>query len=200
MSFESLSEEELVQAARNAAPGDVRAFEQLVRLHHKRILANCRFLTRDQTNFEDLAQEVFVKAYFGLKGFEGQSSFGHWLKRIKVNHCLNHLKQREGKVAIGMEDESLESDTRLHVEPVAIESIHAKDTRSKIERVLGMLPLTLRVPLVMRDMDEFSYDEVAKSLGIGLSAAKMRIKRAREEFRRLYDSTGSGTKGVQADG
>ena len=88
-------DEDLVRAARDAREGDLQAFEQLVDRHRKRILADCRYLTRDENNSEDLAQEVFVKAFFGLRNFEGRSSFRHWLQRIKVNHCLNHLKKRE---------------------------------------------------------------------------------------------------------
>ncbi|MBM3763550.1 MAG: hypothetical protein FJW36_25370 [Acidobacteria bacterium] len=77
---------ELLQAALKAPEGDLRAFEELVARYHRRILANCRYLTRDEQYYEDLAQEVFVKAFFALKSFEGRSSFRHWLKRIKVNH------------------------------------------------------------------------------------------------------------------
>lgn len=186
--FDVLSEEELVHAAIHAPEGDVRAFERLVYIHQKRLLENCRHLTRDESNFEDLAQEVLVKAYFGLPKFEGKSSFGHWLKRIKVNHCLNHLKRQEGRTAVDIEEHGIQYDERLQVLPSIEATLDLADTRGRIRKVLNFLPLTLRVPLVMCDMDDMSYDEISQSLGIGLSAAKMRIKRAREEFRRLYDS------------
>src|SRR6476619_5724896 len=90
-------DEELLQAARNAPEGDLRAFEQLIALYQKRILADCVYLTRDASNSEDLAQEVFVKAYFALRAFEGRSSFRHWLQRIKVNHCLNYIKKQASR-------------------------------------------------------------------------------------------------------
>src|SRR5271165_5909633 len=92
-----LTDEELLQAVREAPEGDLRAFEQLVQRYRKRILADCRYLTRDENNAEDLAQEVFVKAFFGLNCFESRSSFRHWLQSIKVHHCLSFLKKREGK-------------------------------------------------------------------------------------------------------
>lgn len=177
-------ERELVAAARQSPEGDTRAFEELVELHQKRILANCRYLTRDESNYEDLAQDVFVKAYFGLKRFEGQSTFGHWLKRIKVNHCLTHLKKR--KTAVGMGEELQQDDERFSVAAVAERKLEELSKRQRIRQVLEALPLTLRVPLVMVDMDDLSYEEVAAALGISLSAVKMRIKRGRDEFRRLY--------------
>ena len=178
-------DEELVQAARDAREGDLRAFEQLVERHRKRILADCRYLTRDENNSEDLAQEVFVKAFFGLKTFEGRSSFRHWLQRIKVNHCLNHLKKREvGDVLI--DEEAVEGYEQLHVPAAEQQNMEAMGSRQRIDAILNSMPATLRIPLVMCDMDELSYDEIAASLGIGLSAVKMRIKRGREQFRRRY--------------
>src|ERR1035441_5068449 len=83
----------LLEQARTAPEGDLRAFEQLIQQYQKRIVADCRYMTRDESNSEDLAQEVFVKAFFGLRRFEGRSSFRHWLQRIKVHHCLNYLKK-----------------------------------------------------------------------------------------------------------
>jgi RNA polymerase sigma-70 factor, ECF subfamily len=182
------AEEELVRAARNAPEGDARAFEQLVNLHHRRILANCKFLTRDESNFEDLAQEVFVKAYFALKNFEGNSTFGHWLKRIKVNHCLNHMKRGQGRGTVGVDEPGVENAESLRVAPDAVRHLESLDDQRRIAAILEMMPATLRVPLVMRDMDELSYEEVAAGLGIGLSAAKMRIKRGRELFRQMYEA------------
>ena len=88
------SDEELLKEARKAPEGDLRAFEQLVLRHQRRVVANCRNITRDPNNAEDLAQEVLVKAFFGLHLFEGRSSFAGWLQRIKINHCLNHLKKQ----------------------------------------------------------------------------------------------------------
>ena len=93
---------ELLHAAQSAPEGDLRAFEELVRRYQNRIRANCRYLTRDDNNVEDLTQEVFVKAYFGLSKFEGRSTFRHWIKRIKVNHCLNHMGRK--KETVGLED------------------------------------------------------------------------------------------------
>lgn len=177
---------DLLQAAFNAPEGDLRAFEQLVERYQRRILANCRYLTRDEKYYEDLAQEVFVKAFFGLKTFEGRSSFRSWLKRIKVNHCLNHLKKEEGKKSQSIDDENSGTFEKLQVEPNAERNMEIQDRQVRIEAILNSLPPTLRIPLVMCDMDELSYEEIAESLGIGLSATKMRIKRAREQFRERY--------------
>jgi RNA polymerase sigma-70 factor, ECF subfamily len=176
-----------VEAARRAPEGDLRAFEELVLRHQKRVLANCKYLTRDDANYEDLAQDVFVKAFFGLKTFEGRSTFQGWVKKIKVNHCLTHMKKQAGKLSSAIEEGSEEQISQLQVGAVAELNVQADEQRRSIEEVLGAMPDTLRVPLVMCDMDEMSYEEVAAALGLGLSAVKMRIKRGREMFRELYE-------------
>jgi RNA polymerase sigma-70 factor (ECF subfamily) len=179
-------DEELLRAARNAPEGDLRAFEQLIALYRKRILADCVYLTRDDSSSEDLAQEVFVKAFFGLRSFEGRSSFRHWLQRIKVNHCLNHMKKRASRNEVTLEEAPFEDIEELRVEPQASRDLESLETRARIEAILHSLPATLRVPLIMRDMDDLSYEEIAAALNLGLSAVKMRVKRAREHFRALY--------------
>ncbi len=188
-------DEELLQAAREAPEGDLRAFEQLVVRYQNRILTNCRYLTRDNSNAEDLSQEVFLKAYFGLPKFEGRSSFRHWLNRIKVNHCLNHLKKEGGKEALAIDEDAVEGFKELHVAPQADKRVEQSEDRERIERILAAMPSTLRVPLIMRDMDDLSYDEIAAALGLRLSAVKMRIKRGREYFRRLYANPEPATQG-----
>lgn len=176
----------LLQAIKEAREGDIRAFEQLVERYQRKILADCRYITRDENNSEDLAQEVFVKAYFAIRQFEGKSSFRHWLQRIKVHHCLNHLKKRGGKGESALDEEAMAGHQQLQVPPVAERKLEAEGRRMQVGEILNSMPATLRVPLVMCDMDELSYEEIAASLGIGLSATKMRIKRGREQFRLLY--------------
>lgn len=185
---------ELVDRARSALQGDMRAFEQLIGRHQTRVLANCRYITKSSADSEDLAQEVFVKAYFGLKSFEGRSQFKTWLQRIKVNHCLNFLRKNEGKSFQNIEDPALAVSPNLQVEESADGRAWDLEARARISRVLDSLPDTLRIPLLLRDMDGLSYEEIAETLRIGLSAVKMRIKRGREEFRARYAGGSDGSE------
>jgi len=178
-------EDQLFEQARKAPEGDLRAFESLVRQNQNRIVADCRHITRDESVAEDLAQEVFVKAYFGMHNFEGRSSFRHWLQVIKVHHCLNHLKRaRKNQVSLDNEEEGMTNAVELSTADKTLERL---SDRQRIHLILESMPETLRLPLVLRDMDELSYEEVAANLNISLSAAKMRIKRAREWFRERYE-------------
>lgn len=190
-------DEDILNDVRRAPEGDLRAFEQLVERHQRRVVANCRYITRDANNSEDLAQEVLVKAYFGLKKFEGKSTFRHWLQKIKINHCLNYVKKQEGRSHISIEGTQVEELDQFQVPAVAHAQVEAKNDREMIGSILDSMSSTLRTPLILCDMDELSYEEVAQTLGIGLSAAKMRIKRAREEFRRLYKIRQGQDRGVK---
>ena len=185
------SDEALLLQALHAPEGDLRAFEELALRYQKRVVANCRSITRDPNNAEDLAQEVLVKAFFGLRGFERKSSFAHWLQRIKINHCLNHLKKHKDHAFVDLGDPDVDEFEELKVKVTAEQLAGAIGERQMISAVLESMPSTLRIPLVLCDMDELSYEEVAQSLGIGLSAAKMRIKRARDDFRARYEKVRS---------
>jgi RNA polymerase sigma-70 factor (ECF subfamily) len=180
------NDEALVQAALRAPEGDTVAFAELVRRHQSTVLANCRHLTRSPDDAEDLAQEVFVKAFFKLSSFEGRARFLTWLKRIKVNHCLNYLKSKRGRSYLDISDVALSGEPALGADDEAMTGLEREQVRQRIREVLDALPDALRVPLVMCDVDELSYADIQAELGLGLSATKMRIARARQEFRRRW--------------
>jgi RNA polymerase sigma-70 factor (ECF subfamily) len=186
------SDEALVAQVRQSRDADTRAFELLVSRHQRRVLANCRYMTNAHHDAEDLAQEVFVKAYFALEGFEGRSQFKTWLQRLKINHCLNYLRRRQGVTEVPLADDDDDGAQVGSQAPTITRELELRDDRARIAATLGSMGETLRVPLVLRDVDGLSYDEIAERLGIGLSAVKMRIQRGRAEFRRVFTTLGGG--------
>jgi RNA polymerase sigma-70 factor (ECF subfamily) len=191
-------DEELLQEALRAPEGDLRAFERLVLRYQRKVVANCRYITRDQNNCEDLAQEVLVKAFFGLRSFEGRSSFAAWLRRIKVNHCLDHLRKQMKLSFVGIEEQDVLELDQLKVKITAENMAGVISDHQLIGEVLDSLPSILRIPLLLRDMDELAYEEVAQSLGISMPATKMRIKRARELFRERYEKAQSESMALRS--
>ncbi len=185
---ETDSDEQLVERARQGGHRDTRAFDALVRRHQRHVVTNCRILTRASADAEDLAQEVFVKAFFGLARFEGRAQFRTWLQRIKVNHCLNHLRQARAATLVDLDTVAPEDHEAMRSQPTADLDLQHEADRERIVQVLDAMPDTLRMPLMLRDGDGLAYEDVARALGISLSAVKMRIKRAREEFRRRFAS------------
>jgi len=191
--FDQQPDDRLVELAQAEGSCDTRPFEALVGRYQGFVVANCRVITRSPADAEDLAQEVFVKAFFGLRRFEGRAQFRTWLQRIKVNHCLNHLRKTRGAILVDIEDETTAGHEALQTAPTAGDRLEADDDRDRILRVLDAMSDTLRVPLMLRDGDGLSYEDIALQLGTGLSAVKMRIKRAREEFRTRFAAAQAGT-------
>ena len=192
------TDEELVERARAAAEGDLSAFEALVKRHRNKVTTNCRYISGSSSDAEDLAQEVFLKAFFALKGFEGRALFRTWLQRIKVNHCLNHVKRKAGKSFVPVEDLEIVGAEEIRVAPQAESHVRSRNQRERIEQALEALNDTLRIPLIMRDMDQLSYQEIADELDLKLSAVKMRIKRGRQEFQRIYTELEQGNQETSA--
>jgi len=173
----------LVERARRAPAGDTRAFDELMARHRGRVVANCRYLAPSPNQAEDLAQEVLVKAYFALRKYERRSKFSTWLYRIKVNHCLNHRRaEKKHGADVAIDDVVLDA-AELRVTPAAEAELTRQADVAKVRLAVAALSDTLRVPLVMRELDEMSYEEIAQALAISLSAVKMRILRARQELR-----------------
>ena len=116
------------------------------------------------------------------------------MTRIKINHCINFVKKKR-LVLVDMDDPGVQGRQEMSVDPAGTRSVRRGEMRDRIGATLDMMSETLRVPLILRDMDELSYQEIADQLGIGLSAVKMRIKRGREEFRLLYQELEPGDEG-----
>ncbi len=186
--IQSKSDSDLVLQAQASISTDMRAFDTLVNRYRQKVLANCRYITKSADDSEDLAQEVFVKAFFGLRNFEGRSEFRTWLNRIKVNHCLNFIKKNKGKSFEELDAEHLSGHPDLKTDVTPDRGVANMEKRERIAAVLEEMPDTLRIPLLMRDLDGLAYEDIASTLGIGLSALKMRIKRGREEFRARYSA------------
>ena len=187
MTFDpSTTDEELLRLAKDARQGDTRPFQELVRRHERKVLTNCRYLSGSPGDAEDLAQEVFIKVFFGLAGFEGRASFETWVRRIKSNHCINFLKKKRVPT---IDVDPVVAENAARTNPKAERALEQESTQQRVGAVLLEMTETLRIPLVLRDMDGMAYDEIGQQLGIGLSAVKMRIKRGREEFRRIFDAS-----------
>jgi RNA polymerase sigma-70 factor (ECF subfamily) len=188
--FKDASIEELIEDSQRAEIGDHRAFDELVSRHHGKVLANCRYLTQSDDDAEDLAQEVFVKAYFGLKRLKSRSKFTGWLQKIKVNHCLNFIRKHRRGEKIDLESEPAKRSEEFHVPAGTAGDLEKRYQEKLIRSILSSMSDNLRIPLILCDMDGLSYQEAADELGIGLSAFKMRLKRAREHFRERYAKRG----------
>ena len=175
----------LILAARS---GDVKAFEQLYRLHIGRVLGICLRMTRRRDLAEDCAQQTFVRAWRNLGGFEGRSAFGTWLHRIAVNEVLtysrNHGTRLEAETQ-GVDDKHLDEHLDTEASQGAMPAPDAVGTGDvmDVERALATLPEGSRHVVVLQAIYGYSHEEVAEMLGIAVGTAKAQLHRGRRMLR-----------------
>ena len=161
--------------------GDPLAFEEFVHQHQDRIYNLCRYMLRDPRNAQDAAQDVFLKAYKGLKDFRPDSSLYTWVYRIAVTTCLDYKRKSRRE---SLRNEPLTEDLPLNT-PSPEQVYTTKEIQAHIQHALQKLPKKLGSVIVLREIEELSYEEIAEVLQISIGTVKSRIARAREQLRRI---------------
>jgi RNA polymerase sigma-70 factor (ECF subfamily) len=162
-----------------ARQGDMRAFERLYRLYHRKIFGLCLRMTRQHETAEDCVQKTFVKAWRNLALFEGRSAFSSWLYRIAVNEVLSLTRRQRGDTEAydELDEESVHSPA---LEP-------ATGGLMDVEHALDKLPAGARQVVVLQAIYGHTHEEVAEMLGIAVGTCKAQLHRGRKLLRQLLD-------------
>ena len=177
---------------RHSREGDFRAYRRLVERYEVRIYRLvARILGQGHGNIEDVVQEVFVKAYFSLRKFRGDASFGTWIYRIAVNRARDEIRKNPGTVSL---DEVLTRESAMPLRHSAFGDDSSEDeseteTSESLGKLVGdvmaALPEKLRIVATLKDMEGLSFREVSRILDISVGTVKSRHSRARERLREL---------------
>ena len=171
---------------RQAQKGDKAAFETLVQRHQHRVFAVARGILKRQEDVEDVAQQVFVKAYFSLKRFDQRAAFSTWLYKITVNECWDLLRKRKARPLVYESDFSEEQSRQYTA--TERETTKGPDTgdrmamRERLESMLGQLDKRDRAMLILKEVEGFSVEEIADSMGLNANTVKVRLFRARRRI------------------
>lgn len=173
-----------------AKSGDAKAFEALI-INYEKLVYNViyRMMGNPEDTY-DLSQETFIKVYTKLNQFDGTSQFSTWLYRIATNTCLDELRRRKGKETFSI-DQAIESeDSYIHPEQEdknenVEREIIEKEKAHIIQMALNEVNEKNRAVLILRDIQQLSYDEIAQSLDISLGTVKSRISRGREQVKKI---------------
>lgn len=190
----------------DARSGDAAAFERLVMQYQVRLVNYAAALVGDAGGGEDVAQEAFVRAWRGLGGFRGESSFKTWLYRIAANVARTHLERRGRQAPVfgrSLDDEAgptpgaVVAATETDAETVLV-------TREAIDRALAELPEELRLALVLRDVEGLDYKEIASVTAAPIGTVESRIFRARRRMWALLrppatDGAGASRRPARTD-
>ena len=184
----NLSAEDLARLCQQTLPDDTRAFEAIVGRYKKRIFATAYRLLGDRDEAEDQAQEVFLKIYRSIGNLNEPATFEAWMHRITVNTCLGVLEKGKRRPVIKISlDETEESGFAVSSKSNPAKAFEDKEIRSCLEKALAKLEPKGRSAIVLRDVEEWAYEEIAETLKAGLSAVKMRIHRARLAVQKLIE-------------
>jgi len=163
----------LVAAAQG---GDRFALDQLLRRHYDRIHAVCRRVAGSTRDADDACQEALIKIVRSLPRFDGRSSFGTWAYRIATNASLDELRKRERRPALHAVDEEHRPEV---VDPRADGFAERFPDRLVLDDALDQIPEDLRVAVVLRDVADLDYAEIAEALDLPIGTVKSRISRGR---------------------
>src|SRR5467141_1970171 len=168
---------------RRARGGDQAALEGLVGRHQHRVFAVASGILRRREDVEDIAQQVFVKAYFSLKRFDQRAAFSTWLYKITVNECWDLLRKKKVRPLVYEADLSEEqarmvqtSEEKGSRTPDISERLEA---RQRVERLLEGLDERDRLMLILKEVEGFSIEEIAEVLELNANTVKVRLFRAR---------------------
>ena len=176
-----------LELVRRCLTGDDFAWEGLLQSHTRKVFNLCYRFTGRPSEAEDLTQEVFIKIFQTLKSFDAaQGTFVTWLNRVARNHLVDHYRRtKKDRITSSIEEEvgGLEEKPSPTVEPVA--QVESRERKELLQRGLDKLSPDLREAVILRDLQDLDYDEIAQVLGVPEGTVKSRINRGRLELARV---------------
>jgi RNA polymerase sigma factor (sigma-70 family) len=164
--------------------GDQRAWDEIVRLYWRKVFNVAYKFVGRQDEAEDLAQDIFLKLFKSLKTFDRRANFSTWLISVSRNLCIDHyrsVRRERDLVTHDVDVVSLARPSALDSPQVALER---RDRVALLRAALDKLAPSLRTAVMLRDIQELSYQEIAEKLGVPEGTVKSRINRGRTELAR----------------
>lgn len=168
-----------------AKRGDQRAFEALVRRYRKRIFALALHITRSSSEADDIAQDVFLKAYRMLGAFEGRSEFFTWVYRMTVNRSLNACRDRARRGEDDLDDPRLELALEVDLRENPARRAELRQTYARLLRALDALPVEMRTTVILVAMQGMSHGEVAVVQNVSDGTIAWRMHEARRRMNEM---------------
>lgn len=182
--------EAVTQLISRAQKKDLTAFEQLVNIYQGRVYGLAQRLTGNHTDAQDLAQEAFIRAYRALENFRGDADFGTWLHRITVNVWLNSQRKQRVGTSFSLDEPFRTGEGKLLREVPCSEHDPERMTMDLqlsefMQKALDDLSKEQKAVLLLREVEELSYEEIAVTLNCSLGTVRSRLSRAKEALRKL---------------
>jgi RNA polymerase sigma-70 factor (ECF subfamily) len=172
--------------------GSDAAFDWLVTHYHGPVFSLLYGMLGDSADAADCTQEVFLKAFRGIRAFRRGSSLKTWLYRIGVREALNHKRWRwrhsRQQISLDAERESEQGFAEPEAQTESpFDSMAAKELRDTVQRALLMVPEVYRAAVILRDLEGFSYEEISEVLDVSVGTVKSRMLRGRRWLREILE-------------
>jgi RNA polymerase sigma-70 factor (ECF subfamily) len=167
--------------------GEDSAWEALLRDYTRKIYNLCYRFTGRVEEAEDVTQEVFIKVFQTLKSYDAaQGSFSTWLNRVARNHLVDHYRRtRKDRVTSSLEDELSEAEQKPSPQMEPTGEVESRERRETLQLALDRLSPDLREAVILRDLHDLDYEEIALVLKVPQGTVKSRINRGRLELGRV---------------
>ena len=177
-----------------AAAGDSSAFEKLVLRYQNQVYNLALRMVSNETDAQDLAQEAFIRAWRALGSFQYSSQFSTWLYRLTSNICIDFLRAQKRhqltSLTVLLDDESQQWDMPDE-QPLPESQAIAREEQRILSEAMAALEPEYRQVLTLRILNDCSYQQIGKILGIREGTVKSRISRAREQLRKKLSQNGN---------
>jgi RNA polymerase sigma-70 factor, ECF subfamily len=167
----------------NILAGERDGYRVLVERYSSMVFYVVRRFERDEDEVKELAQQIFVKAYEKLGGFDKNSSFSTWLYRLAANHCRDYVKNIRRKNSRLSELEPAQVDECLQEEQTPFLNLEWKEWAAQLKMALKAISKDYADPFLMKYRDGMSYQAISEQTGVTVSALKVRVHRARKELK-----------------
>jgi RNA polymerase sigma-70 factor (ECF subfamily) len=173
-------------AVDKARAGDRAAFQSLVERHSRDVFRLAYRITRNEMDAEDAVQETFLRAYQKLSSFDGRASFSTWLYRVTANTSIDVLRRRrrDESRSSSLDDDTVYAPDPVSHSPAPDQLLFDVEVQERLRGALDELSDLERTAFVMRHFENFSLDEIGRSLGLRTSATKQAVFRAVKKVRR----------------
>lgn len=175
------TDEEVISLVKKSKRGNMEAFEELVEIYQKFVFGIILFDIKNREDAEDIAQEVFIKAWKGMSEFRQDSTFATWLYRISKNAVKDFVRNRERRP---LRTDETEFDDKFIETNTPEQTVLNREKNSIILEIIDTLPTEQKESLIYRDLMGITYLEIADITGVTVGTVKSRISRARERVKK----------------
>ncbi len=173
-----------LEAIDRCRQGDIAGLHVLYELHRMKVYNLSWRMLGSPQDAEDALQEIFLKVFGRIKNYRGESAFSTWLYRMTTNHCLDLLRRRKILTFLGFENAPEVQDKKDSEKAVNL------GLSSVVAQALERLPAKQKACLLMREMEELSYEDIASALQLSLGSVKSNIHRAKAQLKEVLEKEG----------